>query len=251
MGNSWLRHLSPSPRNGSHKLVCFPHAGGSALSFGPLAESVGSEFDVVAVQYPGRQDRRHERLVGDISGLVDGLLPEVIEAVGDAENFSVFGHSMGSVVAFEACRRLEDEVGATATVLFASGRCAPSATQTGRVHLLGDRELCEQLLRIGGTPAVLLEDPAFRELILSIVRNDYRAIETYACTTDAMVKSPIVALVGDRDPDASFADIQEWRAHTSGSFAAQSFPGGHFFIDANCRAVAELIRRHSSAALPS
>ncbi|MFJ9368792.1 thioesterase II family protein [Nocardia sp. NPDC101769] len=204
-----------------------------------------------AVQYPARQDRRHERLVGDISGLVEGLLPELIEAVGDAENFSVFGHNMGSVVAFESCRRLENEAGATATVLFASDRCAPSATRTGRVHLLGDRELCEQLLRVGGTPAVSLEDPECRELILSIVGNDYRAIETHACTTDAMVKSPIVALVGDRDPDASFADIQAWSSHTSGSFAAQSFPGGHFFIDANSRAVAELIREHSSAALSS
>ncbi|WP_433732452.1 thioesterase II family protein [Nocardia sp. CA-129566] len=251
MGNSWLRSLSPSSGNGSHKLICFPHAGGSAISFGPLAECTGSEYDVLAVQYPGRQDRRHEPLVDNISDLVDGLLPELIATVEDAENFSLFGHSMGSVVAFEAGRRLEQESGATARVLFASGRRAPSSTHREQVHLLSDRELGDLLLRVGGTPSALLEDPEFRQIILSIVRNDYRAIETYRCDTDAMIRCPIVAIAGDRDPDAGFAEIEAWSAHTSGSFFAKSFPGGHFFIDSNCRPIGQLIREHSSQALLS
>ncbi|MFE7798657.1 thioesterase II family protein [Nocardia sp. NPDC057440] len=252
MGNSWLRRLSPAPRDGSHKLVCFPHAGGSAISFGPLAECVGTEYEVLAVQYPGRQDRRREPLVGNISDLVDGLLPELIEAVGSAQDFSLFGHSMGSVVAFEAGRRLEHESGATARVLFASGRRAPSAPLPElRMHLLSDRELGEHLLRFGGTPRALLEDPEFRELILSIVRNDYRAIETYECGTDATVSSPIVAIVGDRDPDASLAEIEVWGSHTAGSFCAKSFPGGHFFIDSNCEPIGRLIRDHCARALSS
>ncbi|MFI7665478.1 thioesterase II family protein [Nocardia sp. NPDC049526] len=250
MGNSWLRRLSPAPAAESHKLICFPHAGGSAISFGPLAECVGPEYEVFAVQYPGRQDRRREPLVGNIPDLVDGLLPELTAAVGDAKDFSLFGHSMGSVVAFEACRRLEQELGASARVLFASGRRAPSAPLPElRAHLLSDRELCEHLVQFGGTPSALLEDPEFRELILSIVRNDYRAIETYECSADAMVSSPIVAIVGDRDPDASLTEIEVWGSHTSGSFFAESFPGGHFFIDSNCRPVAQLIRDHSSQAL--
>ncbi|WP_433756912.1 thioesterase II family protein [Nocardia sp. CA-135398] len=250
MGNSWLRRLSPARTAGSHKLVCFPHAGGSAISFGPLAERVGPEYEVFAIQYPGRQDRRLEPLVDNIADLVDGLLPELKAAVGDAQDFSLFGHSMGSVVAFEACRRLEHESGASARVLFASGRRAPSAALPElRTHLLSDRELGEHLVRFGGTPSALLEDPEFRELILSIVRNDYRAIENYECSADAKVSSPIVAIVGDRDPDASLAQIEEWGAHTTGSFFAKSFPGGHFFIDSNRHPIGQLIRDHCARAL--
>lgn len=252
MGNSWLRRLSPATGDGSHKLFCFPHAGGSAISFGPLAKCMGPEYDVLSVQYPGRQDRRHEPLVDNIADLVDGLLPELTEAVDDAESFSIFGHSMGSVVAFEACRRLERELVAGPRVLFASGRRAPSAAKSQlRVHLLSDRELGEHLLQFGGTPAALLEDPDFRELILSVVRNDYRAIETYQCRADAMISSPIVAITGDRDPDAGLAEIEVWGSHTSGSFFATSFPGGHFFIDSNCRPIAQLIRDHCARALSS
>ncbi|GAB4585552.1 thioesterase II family protein [Nocardia sp. IFM 10818] len=250
MGNSWLRRLSPASSDGAHTLVCFPHAGGSAISYGPLAAAVGPDHEVLAVQYPGRQDRRREPLVGNIADLVDGLLPELNEALGDAGEFSLFGHSMGSVVAFETCRRLEREFGASPRVLFASGRRAPSAGLPEiRMHLLSDRELAGHLLEFGGTPPGLLEDPEFRQLILSIVRNDYRAIETYECSTGALVGTPIVALVGDRDPDASFAQIEGWAAHTSGSFAAKSFPGGHFFLDANAHPVAQVIRDHSAQAL--
>ncbi|MFI6867727.1 thioesterase II family protein [Nocardia sp. NPDC050406] len=248
MGNSWLRRLS-SATEGAPTLVCFPHAGGAAMSFGRLAECVGGEFEVLAVQYPGRQDRRREPLIGNIADLVEGVLPELLEAVGDSEDFALFGHSMGSVVAFETCRRLERE-GAHPKILFASGRRAPSAPiPEQRIHLLDDRELGEQLLSFGGTPAALLEDPEFRALILSVVRNDYRAIETYECAPNASVACPIVALVGDRDPDASFTQIEGWGAHTRGDFVAKSFPGGHFFLDANARAVGDLIREHSARLL--
>ncbi|MFD5174267.1 thioesterase II family protein [Nocardia sp. NPDC058379] len=248
MGTRWLRRLSPAPGAESRKLVCFPHAGGSALAYGPLAKSIGADFDVLAVQYPGRQDRRQEPLVDSISGLVDGLLPELIEALDGDENFFAFGHSMGSVVAFETCRRLE-QAGSTARVLFASGRRAPSAPQPGTVHLLDDRELAAQLLEFGGTPPALLADPEFRQLILSITRNDYRAIETYTCATETTVASPIVALAGADDADAQLADIQAWRTHTTGDFTATTFPGGHFYLDANLDGIGRLIREHSARAL--
>ncbi|MFF0457524.1 thioesterase II family protein [Nocardia africana] len=251
MGNSWLRRLSPAPENGSHTVVCFPHAGGSAISYGPLAKRLGSEYDVIAVQYPGRQDRRREPMVDTIAGLVDGLFTELAGTLGEAPNFSLFGHSMGSAVAFETCRRLERESAARASVLFASGRRAPSLPGTEVMHTRSDRELAEHLLNYGGTPAALLEDREMREMILTVTRNDYRAIETYACAPGATVECPIVALAGDRDADAGVAEIEAWRSHTSGSFSARTFPGGHFFLDANCDAVARLIADHTSRALSS
>ncbi|MGW0057806.1 thioesterase II family protein [Nocardia nova] len=251
MGNSWLRRLPPAPENGLHTVVCFPHAGGSAISYGPLAKRLGSEYDVLAVQYPGRQDRRREPLVDTISGLVDGLFTELTETLADASRFSLFGHSMGSAVAFETCRRLERETDARPAVLFASGRRAPSQQGTEVMHTLSDRELADHLLNYGGTPAALLEDPEMRDMILTVTRNDYRAIETYACAPGATVACPIVALAGDRDADASLADLEVWRSHTTGSFSARTFPGGHFFLDANGDAVARLISDHSSRALSS
>ncbi|MEU1208729.1 alpha/beta fold hydrolase [Nocardia sp. NPDC005825] len=243
MGNaSWLRSLSAGSEDSAHTLICFPHAGGSAISFGPLARTLGPRFRVLGVQYPGRQDRRHEPLLGSVADLVEGVLPEIRELIPRTAGYSLFGHSMGAVVAFETCRRLEQEQELSPGTLFVSGRIAPARKASHAVHRYSDQELIRHLLDFGGTPAALLEDPDFRSIILAVTRSDYRAIETYACAPDATVECPLVALAGDSDPAAGDADLKEWQVHTTGPFTQTSFPGGHFYIDANSHGVAELIR---------
>ena len=59
-----------------------------------------------AVQYPGRQDRCSEPCAGSIhvlTGTVHGMLLEHSSAPVE-----LFGHSMGSVVAFEVARRMAE-----------------------------------------------------------------------------------------------------------------------------------------------
>ncbi|MFI9504814.1 thioesterase II family protein [Nocardia sp. NPDC052566] len=246
MGNaSWLRSLSAGSEDGAHTLICFPHAGGSAISFGPLARTLGSQFRVLGVQYPGRQDRRHEPLLGSVADLVEGVLPEIRELIPQTAGYSLFGHSMGAAVAFETCRRLEHDQAMSPATLFVSGRIPPARKDSHSVHRYSDQELIRHLLDFGGTPAALLEDPDFRSIILSVTRGDYRVIETYTCAPGAAVECPLVALAGDRDPVTSGADLKEWQTHTTGPFTQTSFPGGHFYIDANSRGVAELIIEES------
>ncbi|GAB2563344.1 thioesterase II family protein [Nocardia heshunensis] len=243
MGNAgWLRSLSAASEPDAHTLICFPHAGGSALSYGPLARTLGPRFRVLGVQYPGRQDRRREPLLDNIADLVEGVLPELRELLPQTAGYSLFGHSMGAVVAFEICRRLEQDRAMPPSTLFVSGRIAPARKGFHGVHRYSDQELIRHLLDFGGTPAALLEDPEFRSIILAVTRSDYRAIETYTCAPEAVVESPLVALVGDSDPATSIADLNEWRTHTTGPFTQTSFPGGHFYIDANSHGVAQLIR---------
>ncbi|WP_433672447.1 thioesterase II family protein [Nocardia sp. CA-136227] len=249
MGNaSWLRSLSAGSEDGAHTLICFPHAGGSAISYGPLARTLGPRFRVLGVQYPGRQDRRREPLLGSVADLVEGMLPEIRELIPRTAGYSLFGHSMGAAVAFETCRRLEQDQAMRPAALFVSGRISPARKSSHVVHRYNDQELIRHLLDFGGTPAALLEDPDFRSIILSVTRSDYRAIETYACAPGATVECPLVALVGDSDPATSDADLKEWQPHTTGPFTQTSFPGGHFYIDANAHGVADLIRDHSARA---
>lgn len=248
---SWLRRLSAAPEDDAHTLICFPHAGGSAISYGPLARTLGPRFRVFGVQYPGRQDRRHEPLLSSVAELVEGALPEIREMIPQTSGFSLFGHSMGAAVAFETCRSLERDGATPPATLFVSGRISPAQTGSNSVHQYSDRELSRHLVDFGGTPAALLEDPDFRSIILSVTRSDYRAIETYASSPDAAVACSIVALVGDVDPVTSRADLRAWKAHTTGPFTETAFPGGHFYIDANSRGVADLIRDQSARTLSS
>ena len=86
------------------RLFCFPHAGGGASSFVPLAGLLPSSIELAAVLLPGRETRFREppfaRMEPLVQALADGLRDEL------GAPFAFMGHSMGALVAFELAREL-------------------------------------------------------------------------------------------------------------------------------------------------
>ncbi|WP_432143435.1 thioesterase II family protein [Streptomyces sp. bgisy084] len=234
----WLRRyqIAPAPRA---RLICFPHAGGSASYFVPVSRRLSPELDVLAVQYPGRQDRRHEPCMEDIGAIADGIIPELLPLAD--RPLALFGHSMGAAVAFETVRRLEER-GVTPAVLFASSRPSPSFVRDEGLHRSGDRALIAEMQRLDATDARLLEDPELLEMILPILRGDYKAVETYRCRPPhAAVDCSVVALLGDDDPQAPHEECLRWKEHTRGRFDMHVFEGGHFYLNTHAESVIRII----------
>ncbi len=233
----WIRRFHPSPTG--VPLVCFPHAGGSASYYFPMSRSTPPKIDVMALQYPGRQDRRHEPFVDSIFELADTLC-EVLEPVLDGP-FAFFGHSMGAILAFEVAQRLERSKGVSPIWFFASGRRAPSRRRSESVSLLGDAELVAELRRVGGTHQRVLEDAEFLATALPVIRNDYRAVEGYTWTPAPPLNCPATVLVGESDPQTTTDEASAWREHFTGPCDLQVFPGGHFYLEAASTRVIEII----------
>lgn len=233
----WLRRFHPAP-TAPARLVCFPHAGGSASFYLPVSAALESDCDVVALQYPGRQDRRHEPNVEDIGALADRIAP-VLEPLFDRP-VVFFGHSMGAILAFEVTRRLADR-GHTPAKLFASGRRAPSTRRTENVHQRDDNGIVAEMKAMSGTDAQVLGDEELLRMVLPAIRSDYRAIETYA-PVDATVDCPITALVGDADPKTTVPEAEAWNAHTTATFELRVFNGGHFFLSPRAAEVIAVVR---------
>lgn len=53
--------------------MCLPHAGGPASFFFPVSKALTPEVEVLAVQYPGRQERRHEPNIDNVPDLADQI----------------------------------------------------------------------------------------------------------------------------------------------------------------------------------
>ncbi|MGW7578690.1 thioesterase II family protein [Streptomyces sp. NPDC054765] len=241
-GGSWIRPLRSSAQRSQVHLVCFPFAGGSAGYFHSLANSLEPDISVLGVQYPGRQDRRHEPLIEDIGQLADEICEALIP--WETQPLAFFGHSMGSVVAFEVARRFERDNRRAPLALFASGRRAPSCHRDEDSHAADDDSIVANLRSLGGTDPALLDDDEMRPLILSVIRGDYRAVETYrAPTTETMLNVPIMAITGDRDPSVSLEEASAWRGHAAGSFEIKVLTGGHFFIHEHVAEIADCVRR--------
>ncbi|MFG3619879.1 thioesterase II family protein [Nocardia sp. NPDC047654] len=245
--SEWLRTLRSEAVARQH-LLCFPPGGGSATAYRDLAQRFGAGVAVLAVQYPGRQDRLGEDPITDLIALADRIA-EAVLAQGRIARLSLFGHSMGATVAFETARRLE-RAGQPVATLFVSGRPAPTFEETQRLHLASDDELIDDLVRLAADPApleLLRAEPGLAELVLPAVRADYRAVETYRYQPGEPLRAGIAALVSTEDPTMRPEQADEWRAHTSGGFDRATFPGGHFYLDEHVTEVAGFIARHLGA----
>jgi surfactin synthase thioesterase subunit len=236
--DAWLRRFRPAPE-AAVQLVCFPHAGGAASFFLPVAAALAPRIDVMAVQYPGRQDRRHEPFVQDIGTLADHIHAALLPYTDRPLAF--FGHSMGAVTAFEVAMRLERDHGTGPVRLFVSGRRAPSVRRDEAVHLRTDEGIIAELRTLSGTNAQLLEDDEIVQMILPAIRADYRAIEMYRGKDGDSVRCPVTVLVGDDDAHVTPDEARQWGTHTTGELDFHEFPGGHFYLTQHQAKVAGLL----------
>lgn len=237
--SAWVRRFLTVPQ-APVRLVCFPHAGGAATYYFPAARALRPFVEVLAVQYPGRQDRRTEPVVDDIGELADAIAP-VLRGWADRP-LALFGHSMGSTVAYEVARRLERSGIAPVGMIASAGR-GPSALLGDTVHLRDDRGLVAALRALSGTESSVLDDEELLRLVLPAVRGDYKAVETYRHTGEQKLTCPIRVLLGEADDMTTMDQANAWRAHTSASCDITVFPGGHFYLNEQFETVMRTITR--------
>lgn len=241
----WIRRLRPFPMSAPEPpddlaLVCFPHAGGSASYFAPLARALSGIAHVWAVQYPGRQDRRTEPCVDQLPALARSIASAVIEHPPGARAPVFLGHSMGAALAFETAIDLERR-GHGVARLIVSGRRAPSTLRDDAMHLDPDDVLLERVAALGGAGNTLFADPEMRALVLPAIRADLRAVENHRTGPGTVLRAPISALTGNADPLTTVDEARRWVEHTSGEFECTVFDGGHFFLESRAAEVIRLI----------
>ncbi|MFF7307747.1 alpha/beta fold hydrolase [Streptomyces sp. NPDC008137] len=242
----WIRRYRAAP-DAAVQLVCLPHAGGAASYYRPMAMALFPSVEVLAVQYPGRQDRLDEPCSGDFAELTERTLAAVRPALD--RPVALFGHSMGSLLAFELAKRLEGE-GAGPLALFASGGRPPDRPVRHSSRPVTDEELISEVAALEGTDRRLLDSEDMRVLFLPALRADYRTMATYRFD-GTRLSCPLVSLTGDGDHLVTSDDAAGWAGHTTGGFDLHVFPGGHFYLTDRWDAVAEVVTRRLGAQVPT
>jgi surfactin synthase thioesterase subunit len=236
-GENWLRRYLPRP-DADIQLVCFPHAGGAASFYRNWPALLPARIELVAVQYPGREDRFGEPFVTDLHRLADQLADAI---TGTADRpIALFGHSMGGALAHEVSIRLHDRA-MPPVQLIVSGKEPPQYRKDGDVHRRDDDGLQAELLRLSDANRQLVDDTELWGLIKPVIRNDYQLIEAYRPRTGPMLDCPLTAFVGQADPELTQAEAADWAEHTTGPFRLQTFPGGHFYLTAHRTTVVDAV----------
>lgn len=223
----WIRRYREAD-GGAPQLICLPHAGGSAPYYLPMARALAPRHEVMAIQYPGRQDRFREPGLETVDDLADQIFPVLQRNVAD--DFALFGHSLGATLAFELARRFH-AAGMIPRVTFVSGRPAPSRHRFGcTVHLASAAGIVAEVRSLSGTDDQILDDPEVLAMALPALRSDYKAAETYDYRPGPALPSPIHAMIGDADPMVTEDEARAWADHTTAPFTLDVYRGGHFYL---------------------
>lgn len=211
------------------RLYCFPFAGGTAAAYRPWMRYFPADWQLVSVQVRHRPSAP-ETIGSDVSE-VAGTLAEIIASDAGDVPYVLLGHSMGSLLAFEAAHALRRLRAPAPRLLAVSARRAPTVLEPRtQYHTLSDDGLLKAVQELGGIPAELADYPELVEAVLPALRADLALAENYRHQPRVPLDLPIAIFSGEGDVLAPPAAMEAWRETTTGPGLRRAYPGGHFYL---------------------
>ena len=222
----WLRVLRESEQARA-RLVCLAHAGGSASFFRPWLAHLPGDIDLLAVQYPGREERFNEAPIPCLDSLA-GHIAEALQTL-PVRPLLLFGHSMGAALAYAVGVRLQ-AAGSGAAHVFVSGHAPPHRQSPSDLHRQDDAALVADILRQDTNAAGLWANPQLRGLFLPTLRSDYQASETWRPKQLARLAAPLDVLLARDDAQVSLEQARAWADLSDHTPDIRLFDGDHFYL---------------------
>lgn len=199
------------------------------------------------MQLPGRLERMaeplHTRFAPLVAALVAALEPEL-----DGP-YAFFGHSLGTLLAFETARELRRRKRPLPIHLFTAARIAPHVPFDHiPVRRLDDDALIAVLQEnYQSIPAEMLREPELLKLVLKPLRADLEVHADYVHAHEEPLPVPLTALGGAGDRLVTREGVEAWREHTTSAFSMHVLPGGHYFHQEHEEAVLRIVSSELSA----
>ena len=239
--SKWIVRFRPNPAP-RLRLFCFPFAGGGTITYRQWPDSLPNNVEVCAILLPGREKRLREKPFDHIQTMAAAIADSISPLLN--EPFAFFGHSMGTMIAFEVARELRRRGQPLPSILFVSGRSAPHLTANPPLYHLPDDQFVAALqARYQQIPQAVIENADLMGLFLPMLRGDFTAIDTYVCQPESPLDCPIVVFGGLRDVIKAEA-LESWSQHTSKSFDRYMLPGGHFFLNEQRESLLKTVRAY-------
>lgn len=213
------------------KLFCFPYAGGSSQVFSKWKQSLNADIELMPVELSGRGVRMHENLYNDLPEVIEDVFGLIKTHIGLGP-YALFGHSMGSLIAYELAQRIRQEKMEPPAHIFFSGGKAPHVKRSHekKFHLMNDDRFKKEIIELGGTPPEFFEHPQLINLFFPILKNDFKIAETEIHDRPVLpFDTDITVFVGKADTMLP-EQCDGWKRHTNHLCTIHYFEGGHFFL---------------------
>jgi external thioesterase TEII len=219
------------------QLFMLHSAGGSCYSFHFMLSFL-QDFEVVALELPGRGKRVKELLVNDFNIAAQDIYNQLRQKLA-SPTFLIYGHSMGAYLALKVASMLEEDA-IFPHYLVVSGNAGPGIDDSIKRSVLQKKELLTELAMLGGMEDAFLADDELVEFFLPILRSDFEVVENNGISSELSVNTPLYAIMGDHEWQVN--QISNWGNFTRSSFKYEVLEGGHFFIHKHPERVAFIIK---------
>ncbi|ULO04702.1 amino acid adenylation domain-containing protein [Paenibacillus sp. 19GGS1-52] len=239
--------------NGRVTLVCIPYAGGSAITYQPLAMHMPSTVDLYAMDIPGHDYSRKEEALLPIHEVARLCIQEIKSSIKGP--VALYGHCVGGALTIEIARQLEQENMPLRGVFL--GGTFPIARIPGRLfnwfsklfpsdRSMSNKSYHEFLKALGGFTDV--EDNEERDFMIRCLRHDARESEnyyTFAYSDKEFTKlsTPINCIIGQKDKATELYEerFREWGYFSNQVELAVIPLSGHYFIKYQADQLNEII----------
>lgn len=223
-------------------LFCIPYAGGSAYVYSLWKKYINKNIKVKSVELAGRGKKINMPLYKSFSDAVNDIYFDIKDTIIEDE-YAIFGHSMGSTLAYELVHKIFSQNMPLPSHIIFSGRLPPECNNVFRkICNKSDNEFQQEILKLGGTPKEVFINKDLRNIFLPVLRADYNILENYKYINyEKKLPIDISVFVGTDDMCEYKNDMKKWKIHTEKSCTIYEFKGGHFFINESVTEVTDVI----------
>ena len=225
--SDWLVKV-PNPA-ARMRLYVLPYAGGNVAAFLPWAARLGPEIDLAVVNLPGRGLRLREPHPAALRPLVLQIAA-AISADPGPQDFAIFGHSMGAVLALEVLRTCAMMHLRLPRAFIASGCRWPGLLERDDLHALPEPAFRDRLRKLGGTPPEVLAHEELMAMVSPALRADFALLHSYVYRPGLALPMPLHVFTGTEDPEVGEDHLEGWLKESRQPGGIHPFPGGHFFL---------------------
>ena len=209
-------------------LFLLPFAGGTSLTYEEW--KFDSEINVFPLDYKGHGFRMREPLYVSFEEMVKDIADQ-IEKLRSNYAISIFGHSMGGLVAWDVANLLVQR-GICVTNIFVSACLPPHIFDESRYkEMATDNWLNDFLTEYSRIKIERTHSRYYRKNIFPAIKNDYRLISIHKHENIKKMNFNIASFIGENDYLMPSNGMELWGDYTTGKFMIRKFVGSHFYIE--------------------
>lgn len=226
------------------KVYLLPYSGGSSLCYRKWKSEI---LKFVSVEYKGHGRRINEGNYKDVQDAANDVA-EFINNNSQGEEYAIFGHSLGGLIAYEVYCVLAKKGYPLPKHLFISACRAPHYKARVKVSELDESEYREMVMVLGGVTDEFFDNERIFEAFNPILYHDFLLNECYECSHLTKIACNITLLVGTDDTSVTQEENEAWNEY--GQVSRFNFEGNHFFIDQHIEEIIEIIKKTLASRVP-